>query len=96
MPANKRVTTSSERARLVVQILSALPGVGRLVAVVHDNDPPIPTEQLADDNALGGRARALVHGLADNLSFVLAEHGKEVVAAFSLATEDGEATSCGA
>jgi hypothetical protein len=31
--------TSSERARLVVQVLPALPVVGRLVVVVHDDDP---------------------------------------------------------
>jgi two-component sensor histidine kinase len=88
--------TSSERARLVVQVLPALPVVGRLVVVVHDDDPTMPTDRPADDYALDGRGLALVRGLADSLSFVPAEHGKEVVAAFSLATEDGEATSCGA
>ena len=88
--------TTSERARLVVQVLSPLLVVGRLVVVVHDDDPTMPTERRADDYALDGRGLALVRGLADNLSFVPAEHGKEVVAAFSLATEDSEATSCGA
>lgn len=87
--------TSSERARLVVQVLPALPVVGRLVVVVHDDDPTMPTDRPADDYALDGRGLALVRGLADSLSFVPAEHGKEVVAAFSLATEAGEATSCG-
>lgn len=93
---NSMRRTSSERARLVVQVLSPLPVVGRLVVVVHDDDPTMPAERRADDYALDGRGLALVRGLADNLSFVPAENGKEVVAAFSLATEDGEATSCGA
>jgi two-component sensor histidine kinase len=94
--ANAMQHTTMVKARLVIQVLWAGSAVGRLVVVVHDDDPTMPTERRADDLALDGRGLTLVRGLANSLSFVPAERGKDVVAAFSLTADDGEGTPCGA
>lgn len=73
-----------KRARLVVQVLLALPASGRLVVVVHDDDPTMPTERQADEGALNGRGLTLVRRLTQELAFVPREEGKDAVAVFSL------------
>lgn len=94
--ANAMQHTTVAKARLVIQALSSSFSTGRLVVVVHDDDPTMPKERQAEDLALDGRGLTLVRGLADSLTFVPAERGKDVVAVFSLAAADREATPCGA
>ncbi|GAA3386427.1 ATP-binding protein [Streptomyces racemochromogenes] len=81
-----------KRARLVVQVLLGLPTTGHLVVVVHDDDPTMPAERRADEGALGGRGLTLVRGLTEELAFVPADGGKDVVAVFSL-NETGKAAA---
>ncbi|WP_178379128.1 ATP-binding protein [Streptomyces sp. NBRC 110465] len=84
---------TDKRARLVVQVLVSLPSAGRLVVVVHDDDPAIPKERCADETAVSGRGLALVRGLTDSLAFVPAEGGKDLVAVFSLEADREEAAA---
>ncbi|MFD7556969.1 ATP-binding protein [Streptomyces sp. NPDC059835] len=83
----------AKRARLVVQVLRALPAAGRLIVVVHDDDPTMPKERLAGQNDLNGRGLGLIRSLTDELSFVPIEGGKDAVAVISLETSNGEAAA---
>ncbi|MEW2372553.1 ATP-binding protein [Streptomyces sp. NPDC006656] len=88
--------TEDKSARLVIQVLTALPSAGRLVVVVHDDDPALPKERPADESALSGRGLALVRGLTDSLAFASAgsgKDGKDLVAVFSLGAAREEAAA---
>jgi two-component sensor histidine kinase len=80
---------AGKRARCVIQ---ALPAGGRLVAVVHDDDPAFPRERPTDHHALGGRGLGLVRGLAHSLVFTPAENGKDAVAVFLLEEDCGRSS----
>ncbi|MEW2134661.1 ATP-binding protein [Streptomyces sp. NPDC005435] len=73
-----------KRASFLIQALPTAQEDGRLVVVIHDDDPNVPRERFAEDDATSGRGLPLVRGLTHCFVFVPAEAGKDAVAVFRL------------